>query len=577
MSDFDKLKDLLFGKEKQVLDSISERVESRELRSADVADILPEAIHTSHRNGADLGDALRKPVGECMQREFRDDPQTYGDALYPVMGPAIRKSIMHALRTLTQQINEAVEQSLTPKGLSWRVQAWRAGVPFGDYVMQKTLLYRVEQAYLISRENGLLVGHAQHEAAKIKDSDAVSAMFTAIQDFVKESFSPDRTGRLESADMGEFTLWAVHGPHALLVCVIRGVPPRKLRTDLSAILERIHFRYGEAIRTYSGDTATVPDVEEELAACLSLEAKQEETTSTKRPPWPLLAISLLIAGAIAYFFVSGWLQQQKIDKLTAALEETSGLYVSDVRMDGQRILVRGMRDPLAPSVAVVAVANGLSDVDVVADMQAFQSLDPALIAQRAAQRFGAPDGVTFAVEDARLISVGPAPVDWQNDVMASFNVLAGIDNVEFRMTAEERAAVERAAALPQLIEDVRQLSGQQLFFTSGTDLTAQSQTSLTDLAAQLNTTAAKLARFDVGIEVTITGFSDSIGGAEINSAIATRRAETMATALVDLGWDGPIATRSNPAAEADNAAIDLSMRRVTVDLQNVELETTQRP
>ena len=134
MSDLDKLKDLLFGAEKQVLDSISERVEKRELRSADVADILPEAIHTSQQQGSDLTEALRQPVGECLQQEFHDDPQSYGDALYPVMGPAIRKSIMHTLRTFAQQINEAVEQSLTPRGLSWRIQAWRAGVPFGEFV-----------------------------------------------------------------------------------------------------------------------------------------------------------------------------------------------------------------------------------------------------------------------------------------------------------------------------------------------------------------------------------------------------------------------------------------------------------
>jgi len=264
MNDLDQLKELLFGAEKQALDSIAERVERREVRTVDVADILPEAIHQSHQKDAELVESLTQPVGECLQRAFRDDPQTYGDALFPVMGPAIRKSIMHALRTFTQQINEAVEHSISPKGLRWRWQATRAGVPFGEYVLQKTMRYRVEQAYLISRENGLLVGHVHHEASKIKDSDAVSAMFTAIQDFVKESFSPDRTGRLESADMGEFTLWAVHGPHALLVCVIRGVPPQSLRADLSAILERIHFRYGEAIREYKGDTSSVPEVEVEL-------------------------------------------------------------------------------------------------------------------------------------------------------------------------------------------------------------------------------------------------------------------------------------------------------------------------
>ena len=71
MSDLDKLKDLLFGAEKQVLDSITERVESRELRSADVADILPEAIHASHAQGSELRESLREPVGQCLQREFR--------------------------------------------------------------------------------------------------------------------------------------------------------------------------------------------------------------------------------------------------------------------------------------------------------------------------------------------------------------------------------------------------------------------------------------------------------------------------------------------------------------------------
>ena len=185
MNDLDQLKELLFGAEKEALDSISERVERLDVRTVDVADILPEAIHQSFGKDDELVESLSKPVGECLKREFRDDPQSYGDALYPVMGPAIRKSIMHALRGFSQQINQAVEHSISPKGLKWRWEASRAGVPFGEYVMQKSLRYRVEQAYLISRENGLLVSHVHHQASKIKDSDAVSAMFTAIQDFVK--------------------------------------------------------------------------------------------------------------------------------------------------------------------------------------------------------------------------------------------------------------------------------------------------------------------------------------------------------------------------------------------------------
>ena len=41
MNDFDKLKKLLFGAEKEALDSISERVERAETRTVDVSDVLP--------------------------------------------------------------------------------------------------------------------------------------------------------------------------------------------------------------------------------------------------------------------------------------------------------------------------------------------------------------------------------------------------------------------------------------------------------------------------------------------------------------------------------------------------------
>ena len=575
MSDLDKLKDLLFGAEKQVLDSISERVESRELRSADVADVLPEAIHASHAQGGELRESLREPVGQCLQREFRDDPQTYSDVLYPVMGPAIRKSIMHALRSITQQINEAVEHSLTPKGLSWRLQAWRAGVPFGQFIVQKTLLYRVEQAYLISRDNGLLVGHAQHEAATIKDSDAVSAMFTAIQDFVKESFSPDRTGRLESADMGEFTLWAVHGPHALLVCVIRGVPPRSLRGELSAILERIHFRYGDAIRAYAGDTSSVPEVDNELAACLQLEARQETEKSGKRISWPLLIILLLIAGAVGYVAVKGWLQAREVERLRAALDDTPGLYVANLQRDGDTVVVRGMRDPLAPTVSAVAAQNGIVDANIVTDMQAYQSLDPVLIARRAAARFGTPEGVGLTVEGSKLIVDGPAPADWQAEVTAQHSNLAGIDEVEFLVPAAPQTVPGPDEDLLRLDAEIEVLTGRSFYFAVNATPTAESKAELPAYLDRLMALAEDAARLEQQLTLTVTGFADPIGSIEINSLVAERRAEFLATALRDRGWSGNVVTRSNPQFAANDLPIDLEQRRATIELQRAASPTSQ--
>ncbi len=618
MNDLDKLKQLLFGAEKQALDSITQRVERREDRAVDVADILPEAIHDSHKRSKDLVESLRQPVGECLQQEFHDDPQTYSDALYPVIGPAIRKSIMQTLRTFAEQVNAAVEQSLTPRGLKWRLQAARAGVPFGEFVLQKTLLYRVEQAYLISRENGLLISHVHHEAAKIKDSDAVSAMFTAIQDFVKESFSPDRTGRLESADMGEFTLWAVHGPHALLVCVIRGVPPRSLRPELSAILERLHFRYGDAIRTYSGDTSSVPDVEGELERCLRFQARQtKEDGQSRRLTLPIMLLLFALVALLLYLGVARWMHSQALNRLIDTIQGTPGIYLSESQRKDDRIVLRGLRDPLAPPIAEIAASVGVAAEDIDADLSAYQSLDPEIVARRAASAFGHPDGVSFAVDSGRLHVSGPVTPDLRDRILAGLPLLAGVNAVTFTVGDNEREAITRQLLQPPgsvtltAIEDeiratgsapaawltraeqrlaqaelgwnvnlaavdageserylaaLSALDGQQFYFSSGTTFRADDGDRLAAYARKLLALATSADELGEQIQVVVTGFADGSGTPEANAELSRRRADIVADILRAAGIAADtIAVRAEPALTA-TPVIDRDLRRVTIDI-----------
>ncbi len=539
MNDLDQLKQLLFGAEKQTLDQISDRVERREVRTADVAEVLSEAIDRSYREDSELVESLTQPVGECLQRAFRDDPETYGDALYPVMGPAIRKSIMHALRNFSQQINEAVEHSVSPQGLKWRWQASRAGIPFGEYVLQKTMRYRVEQAYLISRENGLLVGHVHHEASKIKDSDAVSAMFTAIQDFVKESFSPDRTGRLESADMGDFTLWAVHGPHALLVCVIRGVPPKSLRADLSAVLERIHFRYGEAIRQYKGDTATVPEVEVELERCLRFEAREESKKSGGAVPIWMVVLLLLLLAAAAFFGYRSWAYSQQLAKFDDALRAAPGIHVTAVERDGPDITVRGLRDPLAASIDDVAASLDIPMARVSADMQPFQSLQPEIIAARAAELFSKPDTVQLNVVETTLVVNGTAPSAWKDQLQAGFKTLAGVNALDLSGLTEEVIAEPMSVPMPDtrqlLLDRLTVLNQRRFFFDQGVQFVAGDEDALSQYVVQVRELQADAEQAAFSVSVTLTGSTDGIGDTARNAVVAERRAVTALERLAAAG------------------------------------------
>jgi OOP family OmpA-OmpF porin len=571
MNDLDQLKQLLFGAEKQALDQIADRVERREVRTADVSEVLSEAIARSYREDEEFVESLTQPVGDCLRRAFRDDPQTYGDALYPVMGPAIRKSIMHALRNFSQQINEAVEHSVSPQGLKWRWQASRAGIPFGEYVLQKTMRYRVEQAYLISRENGLLVGHVHHEASRIKDSDAVSAMFTAIQDFVKESFSPDRTGRLESADMGDFTLWAVHGPHALLVCVIRGMPPKRLRTDLTAVLERIHFRYGEAIREYKGDTATVPEVEVELERCLRFEARAEKAKSGRMLPVWMIVLLLLLLAAAAFFGFRSWTHAQQLASLEDALRAAPGIHVTDIERNGSEFAVRGLRDPVAISINDIAASVDVPVERVAAEMQPFQSLEPEIIAARAGQLLNKPDSVQLSVVGTTLVVSGTAPAAWKAQLLDDFRMLAGVDTIDLAGLADETEPALVTVPKPdtaQLLRDrLEDLNERRFLFDEDVRFAADHAEALERHAIALRQLQVDADEANLSLVVTLTGHTDGLGSPAANTILAERRAATALEVLTRADVAAGVAAQPAAVTAGSESRADPQRRYVQIDLQ----------
>ena len=559
MSDLEELKELLFGDERRTIVDVSERVSQRELRARDVGDVLPDAIDRSYARGGALVDSMEAPVGECVQRQLRDEPQTYADALYPVIGPAIRKSISHALRNISQQINQAVEHSLTPKGLAWRFQAARAGIPFGEFLLQRTLKYRVEQAYLICRENGLLVEHVHHPGSAVKDSDAVSAMFTAIQDFVKESFSPDRSGRLESADMGEFTLWAVHGPHALLVCVVRGVPPKSLRAELSTILERIHFRFGDALKAYSGDVRSVPGAKSELRKCIEFEAVSESESGSKRPSAFLWLLALAIIGFAAFFGYQRWISSAEASRLADALGSTPGIYVTELRAGIDGTTLRGLRDPAADTLDEVLVRADVSAERVTAELDPYLSLDEEIVLRRVAAA-GAPDGISYELANGRLAVSGEAPADWINRMQSRLELVQGVTHVDFsqvRALGEvvPAASPEPAAPLPE---------PQRFFFRENADLLPEDADRLADFVSLLSATLA--AEEGGHYEILVRGSTDGFGNPEANALLAGHRADVAVEALGAGGIDTANLVRVETTV-ANEAAVDAGRRYVEIRVQ----------
>ncbi|MDH4044645.1 MAG: OmpA family protein, partial [Gemmatimonadota bacterium] len=266
--DFAALRALLLSPEQHEIAELRRRLDALGVTAEELAASLPEAI--ALRAGQD--DRLARALGPTLETAFsesvRRNPQQIADAIYPALGPAIRKAITEAIAGLVTTINRSLESSLSIRGLKWRIEAWRSGVPYGQIVMKHALVYRVEQVYLIEAESGLLLSHVTAPDLAAPDADVISGMLTAIRDFVGDSFEPRADGGLRTFSVGDVTVLVEAGPRALLAAVVRGQHPPALLEKLQVTLELIHLRFAGPFARFDGDSAPFDAARPVLAECL---------------------------------------------------------------------------------------------------------------------------------------------------------------------------------------------------------------------------------------------------------------------------------------------------------------------
>ena len=100
-------------------------------RANELSRVLPEAIIKRSSRDDSLVTALTPTVEKSVRFSIKGNLKAFADALFPVMGPAIRKAISEALRN-----NDGVSQSCT------RQELFNAGhqMEVGSVKIKKALL-----------------------------------------------------------------------------------------------------------------------------------------------------------------------------------------------------------------------------------------------------------------------------------------------------------------------------------------------------------------------------------------------------------------------------------------------------
>ena len=403
-----ELRRLLFVAEEAQVSRIQERLDDPEIHAEDVSRVLPEAMVLRAAKDDALTQVLQPTVEEAIVTSVRRNPQVLVDALFPVMGPAIRKAISSALASMVESFSETLEHSFSVQGVRWRIEAWRTGKPLAEVILLRTLVYRVEQVFLIHRESGLLLQHVSATAAGVQDADMVSGMLTAIRDFVHDSFGGKEGDSLDTFQVGERSVWIEQGPHATLAAVIRGTAPRELRTVLTEAIELIHLEQADALQKFAGDATPFERSRPILEACLKAQRQQKAERvpgERRRRAVRVLraALGVLVVGLALWAFFAAR-RNRRWEAYLGRLASEPGVVVTAEGRSGGKYFVAGLRDPLAADPVAMLDGSGFSRGDVESDWKPYQALTPELIAARARYLLEAPDTVKLAARDGALVA-----------------------------------------------------------------------------------------------------------------------------------------------------------------------------
>lgn len=597
--DIIQLRQLLLGKDYDDLLRIKSQFENSEKYSAHVADVIAEALTLRAGKDDALTQALNPVIEQSLNNTIQNDPKRLADLLYPIMGPAIRKSINRSLSETLDHFNKVLEQSLSLQALRWRFDAWRTGQNYAQLVMMKSLVYQVEQVFLIHAESGLLIEHLVSETAISKDPDMVSGMLTAIQDFVKDSFDVDHDEQLNHLKLGELTVLIEHGPHAVLALVVRGIVPAELQNQLHETIEAVHSQYGRTCRDFEGDTSQFDGVDVLLKPCL-MSQQQTETDNApkaKRKPWLLYGILLGVSALTAYWFWHSHQTEQAEQRAleTAQQQEQQLLRNAQQRLDAEPGIaliateqteagyhLKGLVDLHARRPDTLIEQATREKLGLSFDFEPYISMDEGVLLERVnatLQKPDVPDSVTFSLQERTLHVTGKSTEQWHQYLQQTWSLIPGLTGIHTEqlerydpaLLQREQAAIQQREAQQRqqdaLQQAIQQLENQHYLFKKGQTTIDTTQANFKKSLTNIRSLLKKAHASQQQVQITLFGHADSSGNVASNRTIARQRAQALYDAFIKNGIPAAVLLAYGSHDEGIPATIRQNTRSVSYRVQ----------
>lgn len=542
-SDLRKLRELLFARETAQLQSLEKRLDNPVVHARDTSEVIAEALLLRAQKDDMLYIALEPLTEKLFKEALRKSPMDFVNALFPLMGPAIRQSVAETFHSMLESFHRTIELVFSWKSLRWRWEAMRTGTSFAEVVLLHTLVYRVDQIFFIHAETGLVLCHVYDEGVVVQDADMVSGMLTAIQNFARDSFAGGPESSLDSLRLGDLTILLERGSTAYLACAARGVVPPEFRERLRNTMAALQIKFSDELDSFSGEVEKFVSARGDLEDLLDVRYVDEDAPL---PLWiklmPVLILLLFIAGG-GYFwhdrqqrYLAREAAQAYMEESLAQVGQEPGLLLIEIRQDSSgHWEVIYQKDPLARDPKPLLDAKGIDPKSYTLRVIPYVSYEADMVTQRVKNRITPPESVSMEFDkDGTLRLSGKASMGWILQARQEALALPGVEKVDTSGLADPR--IEELKSMIALVE------GTVVEFPLGKDIPVSED--VTKLARAMDTLVRieKLAAtMNVAVNLTIYGHADATGNDKRNYEISQERARTIAAMLYARGSSIPIA------------------------------------
>ncbi len=221
------------------IEQLFERAGTEDRFRSSVAVVLDKALRDAElRNHDELSHALAPLVVNTIKTELKNSQDEMVDILYPLTGRMVQAYVKSAIKDLTEQINNRIDQN----PVMLRMRSMMSGKSVAELAIAESQRLEVEEVFLIRRGSGELVARWP-EAARTSNTDIhMSGVLAAINEFASTAFEQDG-GHFRSFEFENIQVFLRASPAYVLAARCQGIPPSGIEEifdeEFLSTLERI--------------------------------------------------------------------------------------------------------------------------------------------------------------------------------------------------------------------------------------------------------------------------------------------------------------------------------------------------